>query len=716
MKKFLSLIIAMALMLVFSSCAYAQNEKIKLSVWSFTTELQGMIEKYYLPNHPELDIEFQMYPTDRNTYQNKVDKMLDVDTSAISADAPDIFTLEATFVKEYVNSNKTGDLKKIGFTDQEISSVYPVVAQIGQNDKSVQKALSWQSTPGVLMYRDSLAKKYLGVNSPAEMQSKVADWDSFVKTAEDLNQASNGEAKMVTGIGDIWQAYQFSRNAGWVVDGKLNIDKKLLDYTKMARTIQDEDLSQNAGPWGETWFAGMRGELETLCYFLPTWGLHYTLKPNCVADWDNENPDSNENIRNATENGTYGDWRISEGPQAYNWGGTWLGINAAKAVASDDAKKAAMHDLIKFFTMDEDFQMQYFADCGDFVSNKNVAQLIMDNGGTPYEFLGGQDYYAVFASAAEKVDGSLVSEYDDTLNELWNRYVTEPYARGEVDDLNTCVAEFREQAKAAIPSLIVDASEEDVEEIVDQATKQLTAFVERNYSKILGREADPAGEEYWVDRLKNGEVSGGGLMYGFVNSAEFKNKPVSNREKIEIMYNVMLDRPADEGGIEYWLDRMNNGMSINAIAAGFVGSEEFKGVCVNFGIENGDYELTEARDVNFGVTSFVTRCYGEALSRTSDDGGLNYWCEKMLSGEQTPQEVAAGFVFSPEMDAENKIENDPDALLDSLYKLYLGREADEAGKAYWKDRIADGLSLEALNEGFAASAEFTGIVAGYGLQ
>ena len=245
---------------------------------------------------------------------------------------------------------------------------------------------------------------------------------------------------------------------------------------------------------------------------------------------------------------------------------------------------------------------------------------------------------------------------------------------------------------------------------------KLSAFVERNYAKILGRDADPAGEEYWVDQLKNGAVSGGGLMYGFVNSAEFKNKPVSNREKIEIMYNVMLDRPADEGGIEYWLDRMNNGMSINAIAAGFVGSPEFKGVCVDFGIENGDYELTEARDVNYGVTSFVTRCYGEALSRTSDDGGLNYWCEKMLSGEQTPQEVAAGFVFSPEMDAENKIESNPDALLDSLYKLYLGREADEAGKAYWKDRIAGGLTLEALNEGFAASAEFTGIVAGYGLQ
>ena len=199
----------------------------------------------------------------------------------------------------------------------------------------------------------------------------------------------------------------------------------------------------------------MRGEVETLCYFLPTWGLHYTLKPNCVAGWDAENPDSEENIKNATENGTYGDWRLVDGPVAYSWGGTWMGINAAKAATADDAKKAAMHDLIYFFTLNEDFLVQYAADSGDFVGSAKAVETILANGGTPNPFLGGQDHYAIFASAAALANGSLMSEYDSDINDLWDKFVTQPYTKGE-KDLDTCLQDFKDQVKATITTITVE--------------------------------------------------------------------------------------------------------------------------------------------------------------------------------------------------------------------------------------------------------------------
>ena len=453
MKKVLSLVLALALVLGCMSFASADDAKIKLVVWSFTNELQGMIEKYYLPNHPELDIEFQIYPTDGNAYTTKVDNTFGA--NAASEEAPDIFTLEAAFVKHYVESDWTGDLKDIGFTDEELAVAFPVMAQIGQSAAGVQKGLSWQSTPGVLMYRASLAEKYLGVTSPEEMQAKVADWDTFLETAEELKTASNGECKMVIGAGDIWNAYQYQRSEGWVVDNKLVIDDELLDFEELCKTLEEDDLTHKGDAWSEVWFAGMRGELPTLCYFLPTWGLHYTLKPNCVAGWDAENPDSEENIKNATENGTYGDWRITDGPVAYSWGGTWMGINAAKAAQADDAKKAAMHDLIKFFTLDDDFLTQYAKDSGDFVGSKTAVDKILAEGGTPNPFLGGQDHYAIFASAAALANGSLMSEYDDTINKLWSDYVTTPYTKGE-KDLDTCLAEFKTAVAAAITTITVE--------------------------------------------------------------------------------------------------------------------------------------------------------------------------------------------------------------------------------------------------------------------
>ena len=455
MKKVLSLVLALALVLGCMSIATAEDAKIKLVVYSFTNELQGMIEKYYAPNHPEIEFDFQIYPTDGDAYTTKVDTLLGSD--AASDEAPDIFTLEAAFVKHYVESDWTGDLKTIGFTDEELATAFPVMAQIGANAAGVQKGLSWQSTPGVLMYRASLAEKYLGVTSPEEMQAKVADWDTFLETAEELKEKSEGACKMVTGSGDIWNAYQYQRAAGWVVDGKLNIDDELLDFEELVKTMYQDDLTQKSGAWNETWFAGMAGQNETLCYFLPTWGLHYTLKPHCgdgTNDKMTEEELSTYNLENG--NGTYGDWRITDGPVAYSWGGTWMGVNAAKVATADDAKKAAMHDLIKFFTLDDDFLTQYAADSGDFVGSAKAVETILANGGTPNPFLGGQDHYAIFAKAAALANGSLMSQYDDTINDLWSKNVTAPYEAGEVEDINEAIANFKTAVAAAINTITVE--------------------------------------------------------------------------------------------------------------------------------------------------------------------------------------------------------------------------------------------------------------------
>ena len=59
MKKVLSLVLALALVLGCMSIAGAEAPKTKLVVWSFTNELQGMIEKYYAPNHPEITFEIE---------------------------------------------------------------------------------------------------------------------------------------------------------------------------------------------------------------------------------------------------------------------------------------------------------------------------------------------------------------------------------------------------------------------------------------------------------------------------------------------------------------------------------------------------------------------------------------------------------------------------------------------------------------------------------
>ena len=452
MKKVLSLVLAVMLLCAAMPFAMAEEE-VTLNVWSFTNEFQGMIEKYFAPSHPNIKFNFTLYPTDGGEYTSHVDTLLAADATA--EDAPDIFTLEAAFVKKYVNSDWTADLKDLGFTDEDFATCIPAMLQIGQNPEGVQKGLAWQSTPGALMYRADLAEKYLGVTTPEEFQEKVADWDAFLETAEELKEASDGACKMFCATGDIWNAYQYNRSEGWVVDGKLVIDDVLYDFLDLVKTAEEEDLYAKGMAWQETWFAGMNGTNEIMCYLLPTWGLHYTLKPNCVPGADGSMSDEELQKLSDENGGTFGLWRMVAGPVGYSWGGTWVGANAAKVAAADDAKKAAIKEVIRFFTLDPDFLYTYAKDSGDFVSNNAVVDKIIAEGGTPNPFLGGQDHYSIFAQAANLANASTMTDYDEAMNKLWDDNVTQPYIKGEVD-LDTAIANFKAAVSAQFEGIEVE--------------------------------------------------------------------------------------------------------------------------------------------------------------------------------------------------------------------------------------------------------------------
>ena len=452
MKKIVALVLAAMMLFGMMSFAGAE-ETITLNVWSFTNELEGMIEKYYAPSHPNVKINYTIYPTDGGAYTSAVDNLLAVTPDA--EEAPDIFTLEAAFVKKYVNSPWTANLADLGITEAELSVAIPVMKQIGTNTATGElKGLSWQATPGALMYRASLAEKYLGVKTPEEFQAKVADWDTFMATAAELNEASEGAVKMVVGAGDIWNAFNFGREQGWVVDGKLVIDDILYDYLDLAKVLEEDNLSNKGNAWSEVWFAGMKTD-TTLCFFLPTWGLHYTLKPNCGLTTNDKMSDAELQAACEADGGTYGDWRMVAGPVGYSWGGTWIGANAAKVASASEAKKAAMKDFIVFFTLSEEFLYQYAKDSGDFVGSNAVVEKILAEGGTPNPFLGGQDHYTIFAEAANLANGSIMTDYDEKMNSLWSDFVTTPYSKGE-KDLDTAIADFKEQVKAQFPELVVE--------------------------------------------------------------------------------------------------------------------------------------------------------------------------------------------------------------------------------------------------------------------
>ena len=118
---------------------------------------------------------------------------------------------------------------------------------------------------------------------------------------------------------------------------------------------------------------------------------------------------------------------------------------------------------------------------------------------------------------------------------------------------------------------------------------------------------------------------------------------------------------------------------------------------------------------NPGIESFVRSLYSDCLGREADSMGLNDWCTRLANGSVTGKECAFGFFFSSEFQSKANQMSDSD-LINSYYKVFLGRGADSAGSSYWAGQIANTTDdLGILFTGFADSSEFANKCADYGI-
>ncbi len=121
--------------------------------------------------------------------------------------------------------------------------------------------------------------------------------------------------------------------------------------------------------------------------------------------------------------------------------------------------------------------------------------------------------------------------------------------------------------------------------------EQISAFVDRLYAEFLGREADDAGREYWVNKILGG-MSAVDVSAGFVFSNELRDMHLSNEEFVRRAYTVYLNREPDAAGIAYWVALLERGNDYGCIIHGFGESQEFTGICNSYGVTRGDYPYT----------------------------------------------------------------------------------------------------------------------------
>jgi hypothetical protein len=103
----------------------------------------------------------------------------------------------------------------------------------------------------------------------------------------------------------------------------------------------------------------------------------------------------------------------------------------------------------------------------------------------------------------------------------------------------------------------------------------VTAVISRFYTEILGRTAEPAGLDAWVNYVvSTGDLEGAAVA--FITSPEFETRPLTFRGYVTILYLAFLGRNSDTGGLDAWEQTLRNHL-IATLEEAFVPSGEFQG-------------------------------------------------------------------------------------------------------------------------------------------
>lgn len=409
-----------------------------LNIYAWNEEFKSRITDHY-PGYKEVDathgkigdvdVVWTITPNNDNAYQNNLDQQLLKQADASADDKIDIFLVEADYALKYSDTDYTMAVSDLGITDDELANQYDYTKKILEDSNGVLKGVSWQSTPGVLIYNREIAKDMWGSDDPAEVQKHVSDWDTFYATGSEL--AAKGY-KLTATVNDSYRVYSNNVSSKWVEDGKLNIDPQFKAWADAEKASYEAGQTTTGDLWSDEWSAGFYPDGKVFAYFGPAWLINFSM-----------GQDDEKSIAHA------GGWGATEGPQAFYWGGTWI----CAATGTDNPTLVA--DIMRKMTTDETILKDIVSKDSDCINNKNVLSSLESDDSFGFSVLGGQNPFGLFTENVEKIDLSNLSAYDQGCNESFQK-IMKDYFSGQYATYDEAIEAFKQDVATKYPAITVE--------------------------------------------------------------------------------------------------------------------------------------------------------------------------------------------------------------------------------------------------------------------
>lgn len=431
MKKLVSILTLIGVLFILSACS---EDEPDLIVTSFTDELQEPIE--YFEQLHDVKVDLQIIPTEN--YVNTLRPALESGSGA-----PDVFTGEIVYLKDWIEQDYWENLSQEPYNVDEWRDDYmEYVWDLGINSNGEVRAVSWQTTPGGIYYRRSIAQEVLGTDDPEQIGQMFSTMEGLMEVGENMKQHNY---RLFPDEGSIAPYTNGANPQPWVNENdELVMTEERLAYFDYAKELREKQYTALAPAWSPAWYASFTGPIsynvgwdeidedadqsdqtEVFAVSLPTWGLHSVLKEEAQE--------------------TAGDWAVTNGPTPYFQGGTWIGMY------KDSENKDLAFEFIKMLVNDQEFLTEWVMETGDVLSYYPVMEEVAADYAD--EFLGGQNHYDFFIERAEEIDASTVTRYDQQIDELFGTQVG-AYVEGNLTK-EEAIEEFYSQVVNAYPNIVV---------------------------------------------------------------------------------------------------------------------------------------------------------------------------------------------------------------------------------------------------------------------
>ncbi len=405
-----------------ATIVHADEEGKVINIYSWNDEFRQRLEAVY-PEVKETskdgtvttlndgtEIHWIINPNQDGVYQQKLDEALMNQADASADDKVDIFLSETDYVYKYTDAaaDVAMPLTDLGIDpDKDLADQYDFTKTTASDADGVQRGSTWQCCPGLLVYRRDIAKDVFGTDDPEEVGKKMKDWDTAKATAEELK--AKGYYTFAS-YADTFRLYGNSISQPWEEDGAttVNVDQQVMNWIKDSKEWLDAGYLNKTvkGQWNDDWNKAMGSKSKVFAFLFPAWGIDFTLKPN----WD----------------GKEGEWAVTNPPQEYNWGGSYIHA----AAGTDNAKHAK--EIILALTADKDNLLKISEEYSDFTNTKSGMKEAAENDEKyASKFLGGQNPFKYFAPVAENIKIAPLSAYDQGCVELIQNSFSD-YFQGKV--------------------------------------------------------------------------------------------------------------------------------------------------------------------------------------------------------------------------------------------------------------------------------------------